>query len=235
MRWFILPFALMLAACDVDVVDTTSAPPPDRQVQTQRASGSGISPEQFRRVVAQIEPVAEDQCRRRTSGVKCNYLVQVDTRRNQPPNAFQTLRDDGRPVIIFNVALLADLDNADELAFVFAHEAAHHIRGHLTRLNQNAQAGAATGAIVGAILGVDPNSVDSLAQAGALVGARSYSKAFELEADELGTIIAARAGFDPVRGARYFMRIDDPGNTFLGTHPPNAERIETVRRTAARL
>jgi hypothetical protein len=32
------------------------------------------------------------------------------------------------------------------------------------------------------------------------VGARRYSKAFELEADALGTVIAARAGYDPLRG-----------------------------------
>ena len=70
---------------------------------------------------------------------------------------------------------------------------------------------------------------------GAVVGARSYSKEFELEADALGTVIAARAGFDPVRGAEFFLRIPDPGNRFLGTHPANAERIATVRRAAAEI
>ena len=57
----------------------------------------------------------------------------------------------------------------------------------------------------------------------------------ELEADALGTIIAHEAGFDPLRGAAFFERIPDPGNQFLGTHPPNAARIETVRRVAASL
>jgi predicted Zn-dependent protease len=67
------------------------------------------------------------------------------------------------------------------------------------------------------------------------VGARTYSKDFELEADALGTVISMRAGFDPIRGAAFFTRIPDPGNRFLGTHPPNAQRIETVRRVAAGL
>jgi predicted Zn-dependent protease len=70
---------------------------------------------------------------------------------------------------------------------------------------------------------------------GAGVGARSYSKNFELEADGLGTVITHRAGFNPVKGAEYFTQIPDPGNRFLGTHPPNAQRIETVRRVAAGL
>ena len=70
---------------------------------------------------------------------------------------------------------------------------------------------------------------------GAGVGARRYSKDFELEADAIGTVIAHESGYDPVLGAEYFMRIADPGDSFLGTHPRNAQRIETVRRVAAGL
>ncbi|HAB36898.1 MAG TPA: peptidase M48, partial [Rhodobacteraceae bacterium] len=33
----------------------------------------------------------------------------------------------------------------------------------------------------------------------------------------------------------FFNRIPDPGNRFLGTHPPNSQRIATVERTAAGL
>ena len=38
-----------------------------------------------------------------------------------------------------------------------------------------------------------------------------------------------QAGYDPVLGATYFTRIADPGNKFLGTHPPNSARIAAVR------
>jgi predicted Zn-dependent protease len=51
-----------------------------------------------------------------------------------------------------------------------------------------------------------------------------------LEADALGTVITKRAGYDPVRGAAFFTQIADPGDRFLGTHPPNAKRIDTVKR-----
>ena len=79
------------------------------------------------------------------------------------------------------------------------------------------------------------DAVRNAQRLGAQVGARTYSKEFELEADALGTIITSRAGYDPLRGAEFFTRIPDPGDKFLGTHPPNAERIATVRRTAAGL
>jgi Zn-dependent protease with chaperone function len=38
-----------------------------------------------------------------------------------------------------------------------------------------------------------------------------------------------------VLGSAFFTKIADPGNTFLGTHPPNAARIDAVRQTAATL
>ncbi|MGL5009669.1 MAG: M48 family metalloprotease, partial [Paracoccaceae bacterium] len=67
------------------------------------------------------------------------------------------------------------------------------------------------------------------------VGARSYSQDFELEADALGAEIAFRAGFDPVTGSGFFDRLPDPGDRFLGSHPPNAARKELVRQVTARL
>ena len=114
-----------------------------------------------------------------------------------------------------------------------AHEAAHHIEGHLQQTQVNAQLGAQ---IFGALIGGSNATAQRTAQQlGASIGARSYSKDFELEADALGTLIAAAAGYDPVIGAEFFNRIPDPGNQFLGTHPANADRIATVERVAAGL
>jgi len=118
---------------------------------------------------------------------------------------------------------------------VLGHEAAHHIAGHLARQQQNATLGAAVFGALAARTGAGTSGVQSAQELGAVVGARSYSKAFELEADQLGTILTARSGYDPVRGADYFTRIPDPGNRFLGTHPPNAQRIAIVQETASQL
>ena len=67
---------------------------------------------------------------------------------------------------------------------------------------------------------------------GAGIGARTYSKEFELEADRLGALVAIRAGYNAVRGAAFFARLPDPGDQFLGSHPPNEARIEMVRRVS---
>lgn len=189
----------------------------------------------FVRTVGTVEPVAEAECLRLSGPARnCDFRIVVDDRPGMPPNAFQTVDSAGRPVIAFTLALIAEARNADELAFVMAHEAAHHIAGHLERQNRNATLGAVVFGQLASALGTsDPEALRSAQELGAVVGARTYSQDFELEADELGTIIAIRAGYDPLLGAAFFDRIPDPGDRFLGTHPPNAARIATVRQTVA--
>lgn len=228
-----LAMVAFLAACEVTTApvpapaQATTAPPP---VQSSRQVARD-----FVRVVNLVEPVAERECRARTTGVNCDFNIVVDDRPGKPPNAFQTLDRQGRPVIAFTLALIADGRNEDELAFVLGHEAAHHIAGHIGRQQQNAVAGAVIFAGLATLSGGNASAVKKAQELGAQVGARTYSKDFELEADALGTIITARAGFDPLRGAQFFTRIPDPGDKFLGTHPPNGARLETVRRTVAGL
>ena len=220
---------LLLSAC----VTPTDAPPVQAEApRPETTLNADIAARNFIAVVQRMEPVAERECRARLPGRNCDFHIVVDDRKNLPPNAFQTLDRSGRPVIGFTIALIAQAQNRDELAFILGHEAAHHIAGHLQRQRQSATGGAILGALIGAAIGVDVNTTQEI---GATVGARRYSKDFELEADRLGTIITHRGGYDPVRGSLYFNRIADPGNRFLGTHPPNADRLRIVRETAAQL
>ncbi len=191
----------------------------------------------FVTTLSALVPVAVSECESRTGpGVNCDFRILIDDRPGMPPNAFQMRDEAGRPVIGITLALIAEVRNADELAFIISHEAAHHILGHLDRQSRNAAIGAAALGQLAHVLGAeDPGTVRQLQELGAEVGARTYSREFELEADRLGTIIAFHAGFDPLRGAEFFARIPDPGNRFLGTHPPNAARVLVVRQVMAEL
>jgi len=229
----------LLAACTVAPQSQPSAPKaeaPKTEVSPalSKRSGSKMARD-FIAVVERTEPVAEAECRRRTQGMNCDFQILVDDRPNQPPNAFQTLDKTGRPIIAFTLALIARAENQDELAFVMGHEAAHHIAGHLARQRQAAVTGATAFGGLAAVFGGSEGAVEAAQRMGAAVGARSFSKEFELEADSLGTVIAHKAGYDPVKGSAFFGRIPDPGDRFLGTHPPNAARLATVRRVAAGL
>ncbi|TDK41244.1 M48 family metallopeptidase [Antarcticimicrobium luteum] len=221
MRRILMMLALLFVA------GCAAAPPPgtalpEEVLRARRAFGQ---------VVAAVEPVAERECASRTSDVSCDFIIRVDPDPGDQPNAFQTVDSRGRPVILFTVALIDSTRNADELAFVLSHETAHHILGHLDRQARHAAAGAAIFGGLATLDGASPEAVIRAQELGAAVGARSYSKDFELEADHLGTVIAYHAGFDPLRGAEYFARLPDPGDRFLGTHPPNAARVRVVQQT----
>lgn len=220
--------AVFLTGC---TVSTGPAPVPSGPAPSPAPAGDAS----FASIVARVEPVAEDMCRRRGTVSKCDFRIVLDDRPGMPANAFQTVDKNGRPILIVTKPLLDETRNTHEVAFVLGHEAAHHIQGHLVRTNQTAAQGAILAGIIVAASGGNAEAIQSAQNLGASVGARAYSKNFELEADALGTVIAYRAGYDPVKGAEFFARIPDPGDQFLGSHPPNADRQRVVREVAAQL
>jgi len=210
-----------------------SAPPP--VPVSAFASSKSPNVQDFLAVVRRMEPVARRECRRRAFTAKCNFTILVDNRKGQKPNAFQMLDDYDRPVIIFTRALIEETRNQDELAFVLGHEVAHHILEHIEKTRDSALEGLMVGGLQAAVNGGNSKAIEKAERRSAVFEIRRYSKQYELEADALGTIITAHAGYDPLKGAQYFHRIPDPGDKYLGSHPPNAKRLEIVRRTAAKL
>ena len=224
----LLLVATMLGACTV-------TPTPTASPQTQGVRQPALSPEEFLAVAARVEPVAESVCRAQTPDQDCDFAILVDRDPRVGANAFQTVDRNGRPIVIVTLGLIAILDNPDELAFVLGHEAGHHIARHIPQQRGAAAEGARVFSEVAIARGASTRDVARAAELGALVGGRSYSRSAELEADALGTVIAFRAGYDPLTGARLYERLPEPDVAFFSTHPPNAQRIETVRRTLSRL
>ena len=236
--------AAVLVLLAVALAGCVTLPPPG-PVRAPQPSAALVGPDgrqtprgaalTFLQVVAAVEPVAEAVCRERSRAQSCDFRIVVDDRPGQPPNAFQTVDRAGRPIIGFTLALIADARNADELAFVLGHEASHHIAGHIPKRREQAQSGALVAAVLAQAQGLSPDQVRAAQSLGAEVAARGYSKEFELEADALGAEIALLAGYDPIRGTGFFDRLPDPGDKFLGTHPPNAQRKAQVAATVRRL
>lgn len=234
MRRFSILALLATVALVAGCVTVTDAPPP---AAAPKSTVSRLSVSQattrLAPIKARMEPVVERECRTAIPDMNCDFLIRIEPKENAPANAYQTLTESGRPVITFTAALVGDARNTDELAFILGHEAAHHMMLHIGRQERDASAGALVGGILAIALGAEASTVDAAMGLGADLGSRVYSKAYELEADRLGAILTHMSGYDPVRGVEYFNRIPDPGNRFLGTHPPNAQRIEIVRATAA--
>ncbi|MCH8465376.1 MAG: M48 family metalloprotease [Roseinatronobacter sp.] len=165
--------ALSLAGCTLEPMAQMPVPAP------AQTTSAGSTRADFNTVVARMRPVATQVCRERSPHLDCNFIVILDDRPGQPPNAFHSRDESGRPIIAFTEALLRDLRSHDEIALIFGHEAAHHIADHIPRIQREAMTGALRGGLVAAISGVDQSTAQQLVNVSATVGARRYSKAFE--------------------------------------------------------
>lgn len=185
----------------------------------------------FVSVLNRMEPAVERECLlRRAAPINCDFQFVVVGDPSLEVNAFQEVDRFGRPVIGFTLALIAEARNADELAFVVGHEASHHILQHINQKNASAARGAEILGVLAAASGGDAQAILVAQRTGAQLGSRYYSKDWELQADYLGAIITASAGYDPMHGAQFFLRIPDPGDRILGSHPSSAARLAMVQK-----
>ena len=237
--------ALALSACasapEIPTAPTTPQAAPAPSGQGARSSRD------YRRVKSRVEPVAEAFCREeapRAPPIYCDFAMVLDERAGLQANAFQTRANTGQPVVVVTGSLLGQMRSDDEIAFVLAHEAAHHIAEHLPRQQQSQVIGALIlGGMVAAAgeVGGAPVTQDTIRQAmdlGAFVGGRAYSQDYELEADWLGAFVTARAGYDPEAGAAVFGRpalSGGGGPVILSTHPASPQRQALVSRAAAEI
>ena len=224
----------LLSGCDerpfAATLEATYAPTLTGQTQQSFASAADAR-KAYVRIAGEIKPIADKLCRRRTKDINCDFRFIVEPGKKGRSNAYQYLDEAGRPVVAFTPALIEDARNEDEIAFVMGHEAAHHIEGHILRRIRDAQATAIIFNSTAKSNGKSAREVRADTITGEEVGARIYSKDRELEADALGTQITMRAGYSAIKGSAFFARIPDPGDRFLGTHPPNAARVKIVRDT----
>ncbi|WP_424931450.1 M48 family metalloprotease [Amaricoccus macauensis] len=242
MRHFCLILGLVgLAACST-TYDVPVAPSGAQTGASSVASGGASrSPADFNRVKRRVEPVAETVCREEAPSAPasyCDFRIIFETDPDLPPNAFQTIGEDGRPVLVMTSTLLREMRSDDEIAFVLSHEAAHHVAEHLTKQQQSQILGAMVAGGLAAALGGDlatEKAVRDAMDVGAFVGARAYSQSYEYEADWVGAFIAARAGYNPERGSQVFGRpalASGGGPVLLSTHPASPRRLQLVSAAA---
>ena len=125
------------------------------------------------------------------------------------------------------------------LAIVLGHEIAHAVARHSaeqmsTQIKQ--QYGMQIGAAVLGGMGVGSNT-SSIIQAIAAQGFNfknlSYSRSHESEADHMGLIFAAMAGYDPQVAVAFWQRMAAASNNqrseFFSDHPSDATRIKQIQ------
>jgi predicted Zn-dependent protease len=131
--------------------------------------------------------------------------------------------------------LLQSMRSEAELAGVLAHEIGHVLKKHhLKAIQKNAQASLAGDALSMALKDSNSELRGKLVGFGTEMYARGLDKSDELEADRLGIVIAARAGYDSyglpaVLQTLQAMNPQDSGLALMfKTHPAPAERLDAL-------
>lgn len=152
---------------------------------------------------------------------------------DKEPNAF--CMPGGK--IVVNEGILPYTQTEEGLAVVVGHEVAHAVAKHSAeRLSQQMLANYG-GMALGFALQKKSQETQALAQTvyglGAQVGVMlPYSRLNENEADRMGLIFAAMAGYNPEAAVSFWQRMAQQGGNapeFLSTHPSDANRIKRLR------
>ena len=135
--------------------------------------------------------------------------------------------------IVFYTGIMKLFENEAELAAVMGHEIAHAVARHGgERMSQGIVIN-----VVGALgsLAVEKEDREKfLAVYGGAttVGAvLPFSRKHEYEADYIGTILMAKAGYDPRASRNFWKKMAERGGgqiEFLSTHPADENRIERL-------
>jgi predicted Zn-dependent protease len=164
-----------------------------------------------------------------------NYSWEVNLVQNTEANAFCM---PGGKIVVYE-GLLPITQNEASLAIVLGHEIAHAVAKHSAeqmskkiRQQYGTQIG---GAVLGQVLGSDAaNIATSIAQQGFNLANLKYSRDDESEADHMGLIFAAMAGYDPEVAIPFWQRMASSSNSnesdFLSDHPSDSKRIAAIEK-----
>jgi predicted Zn-dependent protease len=137
--------------------------------------------------------------------------------------------------IFITRGLLGQMRNEAELAGVLGHEIVHVLRKHhLKAIQKGAQSALAGDALSVAIKDRAGPARDKLISFGTEMYGRGLDKSDELEADRLGVVIAARAGYDAyglpavLQTLQALNAQDSALALMFKTHPAPGERLDAL-------
>jgi predicted Zn-dependent protease len=142
-------------------------------------------------------------------------------------------------LIVVYEGILPVTQDESSLAIVLGHEIAHAVARHSaeqmsTQMKQ--QQGLQIGAALAGMLGVGTNTtslISAVVANGFNFKNLSYSRNHESEADHMGLIFAAMAGYDPQTAVTFWQRMaassTNKTSEFLSDHPSDETRIRQIQ------
>lgn len=141
--------------------------------------------------------------------------------------------------VAFYTGIMPICQNEAGVAVVMGHEVAHAVAHHAgERMSQGLIANGLLGTL-GAALGQNPTLTKQVflqaVGVGAQLGMLRFSRQQESEADEIGMIFMAMAGYDPHEAPVFWERMMSQAGgaeppEWLSTHPSHASRIRDLKK-----
>lgn len=164
-----------------------------------------------------------------------NFSWEFNLVKNDQVNAFCM---PGGKIVVYE-GLMKLVKSDDELAVVLGHEVAHAVAKHSNeRMSQQilAQYGAeALGMLTQSKSAATKTIANQVYGLGASYGVMlPYSRKHESEADKMGLVLMALAGYDPGVAIGFWQKMASSGSTqvpeFMSSHPSDAKRIADIQK-----
>ena len=207
---------------------------PQQDVQVGREASAEVEKQLPLVKDAQVERYVNDLGRRLTQDAPNNagYEWTFKVVNSQDINAFALPGG----FIYVNRGVLEAAEDEAQLAGVMAHEIGHVVMRHGTHQASQIMLAQVPLAILGGVLGRSSSLSAQLAEFGISFGVNSIfmknSRSAESQADQIGTYILYRDGYDPHAMAQFFGIIDkkypQQGLQFLSDHPNPGNRVKKV-------
>ena len=208
----------------------------DQFLKENKVASSGEQAERVKRVGARIQAAVEEYARtnNRTKDLE-GYAWEFNLVESPDVNAW--CMPGG--TVVFYTGIMPVCGDDNGVAVVMGHEVAHAVAKHgAERMSQNlvVQAG---GTALGAALASKPQQTQQLWMSAFGAGAQygllmPFGRGQESEADRLGLIFMAMAGYDPNHAVAFWQRMAAASGAekppeFMSTHPSDETRIKKIK------
>lgn len=205
--------------------------------KSQEVRGQAID-NAVRNIGKRLARAAETPEMRKEFGIRADQRFEWDFRvvEDKQINAF--CLPGGKVVVYTGIIPVCETDAG--LAVVMGHEIGHALARHGSeRMAQQEIAQMGQTAVASSLGGMDPNSarmVMGALSAGTQLGLLKYSRKHESEADHIGILLMAQAGYDPAEASKFWVRMGKAagagGKTadFMSTHPSHETRVRDLSK-----
>jgi predicted Zn-dependent protease len=204
-------------------------------MKTAKPSTDAVNTAMVKRVGQRLASAVTTYLQRNGMGDEVkNYQWEFNLVQNKQVNAFCM---PGGKIVVYEGILPVTKDEAS-LAIVLGHEIAHAVAKHSAERLSNSYRQQYGMQILGGVAqaaGVDAG-LQQLGTSVLGVGAQAWSSGFsrsqESEADHIGLIFAAMAGYDPRVAVTFWLRmasVSSGSSSIFSDHPSDAKRVKQIQ------